>query len=430
MASPSSGRPTTSIYRQRDSFIRRSTNLLRDFTMTLRSLTNERRDYLVGMVLLIIAVFLWIFGGFIAQDIFERGYEKPFLITWFKASSFTLYLVPTGLKRLWGARDGSCHERRSGYERLTDDPTPRNYTTGDDSDLTPCADQLPPLTAKETLRVAVIFCFLWFTSTWFYVWSFNFTSVSSTMIMASMASFFTLGIGRALKVESLTMTKIVVVAISFIGILLVSLSDSSGSSARDDPPGAPEGVSKIRRFVGGYSNPLLGDSFALLTAVLFAVYLVLLKVRIGQESRVDMQLFFGFLGACTILFLWPVGFILHFTGVETFELPSERRVIVDLLLNIFVTVVADFIHAIALLKTTPLVMSVGGGLTIPVAIAGDFLFGKTITLMSLFGASLVIGSFIVLGVESAKVEGVPAEVVAEDGTGIRLRMSSEDHPAA
>ena len=83
-----------------------------------------------------------------------------------------------------------------------------------------------------------------------------------------------------------------------------------------------------------YSNPLLGDSLALLSAVFFSTYIVIFKVKVGQESRVDMQLLFGLLGACTILFLWPLGLILHLTGAETFELPTERRAIVGLLLNV------------------------------------------------------------------------------------------------
>ena len=98
----------------------------------------------------------------------------------------------------------------------------------------------------------------------------------------------------------------------------------------------------------------------------------------------------------------------------------------------FVTVVADYLYTVAMLKTTPLVVAVGASLTIPVAVVGDFLLGKTVTLMSLFGAFLVLSSFIVLGLENAKDEEAPAEVVAGNRTGIRLRIPSEieDHPAA
>ena len=47
-----------------------------------------------------------------------------------------------------------------------------------------------------------------------------------------------------------------------------------------------------------------------------------------------MQLFFGLVGLFNILFLWPIGLILHFTGAETFELPSGGKAIGGLLLNV------------------------------------------------------------------------------------------------
>lgn len=47
-----------------------------------------------------------------------------------------------------------------------------------------------------------------------------------------------------------------------------------------------------------------------------------------------MQLFFGFVGLFNILFLWPLGLILHFTGAETFELPSGSKAIGGLLVNV------------------------------------------------------------------------------------------------
>lgn len=99
-----------------------------------------------------------------------------------------------------------------------------------------------------------------------------------------------------------------------------------------------------------------------------------------------------------------------------------------------ITLSSDFIYVIAMLKTTPLVVTVGLSLTIPVAVAGDSLLGRKVKLMSLLGAFLVLGSFIVVGLEDSKNEEVLAgEVtVEEDQAGIRLRLSSEveDHAAA
>ena len=51
-----------------------------------------------------------------------------------------------------------------------------------------------------------------------------------------------------------------------------------------------------------------------------------MKKRIGDESRVDMLLFFGFVGFFNMIALWPGFFILHFTGVELFELPPTGRI--------------------------------------------------------------------------------------------------------
>ena len=79
-----------------------------------------------------------------------------------------------------------------------------------------------------------------------------------------------------------------------------------------------------------------------------------------------------------------------------------------------ITLSSDFIYVFAMLKTTPLVVTVGLSLTIPVAVAGDFLLGRTVKLMSLFGAFLVLGSFVVVGLEDSKNEEVLAEEVVDE----------------
>lgn len=66
----------------------------------------------------------------------------------------------------------------------------------------------------------------------------------------------------------------------------------------------------------------------------YAAYVILLKVRIREESRINMQLFFGFVGLFNIISCWPMGLILHWTGIEPFELPSTRKAVVSLLINV------------------------------------------------------------------------------------------------
>ena len=65
---------------------------------------------------------------------------------------------------------------------------------------------------------------------------------------------------------------------SFFGVILVTQSDSAISSTdnSDLPP-----------------HPILGDMLALTSACCFAVYVVLMKVKLGSEDRADMQMLLG-----------------------------------------------------------------------------------------------------------------------------------------
>lgn len=99
---------------------------------------------------------------------------------------------------------------------------------------------------------------------------------------------------------------------------------------------------------------LTGDLLSLLSALFYSIYLILLKVRIGDERRIDMQLFFGFVGLFNIVALWPIGVGLHIIGWETFDWPRGGAVWAVLVGNMFITLVSDYLYVKAMLKTTPL----------------------------------------------------------------------------
>lgn len=89
---------------------------------------------------------------------------------------------------------------------------------------------------------------------------------------------------------------------------------------------------------------ILGDALALLSALFYALYVTLLKVRIRSESRIDMQLFFGFVGLFNILTCWPIGILLHITGVERFEMPYTSKAVLALLINVSTSL---FVYAVS-----------------------------------------------------------------------------------
>ncbi|KAJ7169992.1 hypothetical protein C8R46DRAFT_895889 [Mycena filopes] len=350
------------------------------------------RQYSIGIVLLLIVVILWTSSNFVTQGMYQDGFEKPFLVTYLNTSAFALYLVPFQLRRWWrrrtGLEDGGT---RAQYQRLAIDPEaeerPDPEVEQDGSDK---------LTIRETARIAFMFCFLWFTANWAVNASLDYTTVASATILSSMSGFFTLGIGRIFRVEMLTLAKIAAVLTRFVGVLLVSLSDSV-------QPRQPANPTELA------PRPILGDSLALISAVFYCVstysphslYVILLKVRLRSESRVDMQLFFGFVGLFNILSCWPIGIFLHLTGIETFELPHGSAV-AALAINMAITLSSDYLYVLAMLKTTPLVVTVGLSLTIPLAVIGDFILGRFTRGQVIFGALLVLLSFVVVGIRQRK----------------------------
>ncbi|KAF8295423.1 hypothetical protein DL93DRAFT_2091680, partial [Clavulina sp. PMI_390] len=185
---------------------------------------------------------------------------------------------------------------------------------------------------------------------------------------------------------------------SFVGVVLVSQSDYSSEPL---PPSSPTPSSLLRI---PSSAPLLGDFLALASAFFYGLYVTLLKVRVRSESRMDMRLFFGFVGAISICTTWVVGVLLHVTGIEEFAWPTGRRQWVGVLLNMLITLSSDYLYVLAMLKTTPLMVTVGLTLTIPCALLGDAFLGTYASLQVVGGAMLVILAFFAIGLEDTGSE--------------------------
>ncbi|KAF8608821.1 hypothetical protein BDV93DRAFT_486165 [Ceratobasidium sp. AG-I] len=372
-----------------------------------QQVARKRRQYVVGLVLLLIVVFEWTGSNFLTQDLFDDGYDKPFIVTYMNTASFSVYLIPALFKYLSKKSSLGKSRRGEGYEALVDpedEPQVDEEVSEPEMRASSHPDGNTPLTTRETAKLASLFCFFWFLANWTVNASLGFTSVASTTILASMSGFFTLLIGRAFRVESLSIEKIGAVVVSFVGGILVSLADTPGKSPAQPPAGNPTAAS-----AHPHDKALIGDFLALGSALFYALYVVLLKVRIGEESRINMQLFFGFVGVFNVLACWPIGLLLHFTGIETFELPGSRKAWYAVLLNMFITLSSDYIYVLAMLKTTPLVVTVGLSLTIPLAVGGDLLLGSSTSAQALIGATFVLLAFIVVGLEDRDEATIPSD---------------------
>lgn len=69
-----------------------------------------------------------------------------------------------------------------------------------------------------------------------------------------------------------------------------------------------------------------------------------------------------------------------------------------------ITLSSDYLYVLAMLKTTPLVVTIGLSLTIPMAVAGDFLLLRPVQAQVIAGAFLVFLSFVIIGTENSNEE--------------------------
>lgn len=343
----------------------------------------------LGITLLLVTVFLWTASNFLASYIFsDHTYDKPFFVVYINTSVFAISLIPlfvryyrrhgmqgvrAELVELWANEKGREYKQGGGNKRargnsLLGQPTllktsddeehgllsgrteddddddddddreaeARRSSTGGDSATSAMQIQdapgleAPPadkLTLRETGLLSLEFCMLWFCANYFASACLEYTSVGSVTILTSTSSVWTLIFCAAMRVESFSARKLAGVLASLAGVVLISSVDLSGKSDEDRGSFPHKSQASIA----------VGDGMAFFSAIVYGLYVTVMKRRVGDEDRVNMPLFFGLVGLLNLIFLWPGFFILHWTGVEPFGWPPTGKVwliiIVSLVLN-------------------------------------------------------------------------------------------------
>jgi solute carrier family 35 protein F5 len=158
------------------------------------------------------------------------------------------------------------------------------------------------------------------------------------------------------------------------GVVCVALFDTSGSDQKET---------------------IEGDLVCLASAIAYAVYVNVLQRGIGDDSRVSMAMFFGFVGLWNMVLMWPFFLVLHWTGLEVFSWP-DWTVLGFLLLNGLIgTVLSDWLWLQSMLLTTPLVSTLGLSLTIPFALVFDLVMThKTFHSPTLAARCITLAGFV------------------------------------
>ena len=115
----------------------------------------------------------------------------------------------------------------------------------------------------------------------------------------------------------------------------------------------------------------IGAIWALFGALMYALYIVLLRRRVDNEQKLNIPMFFGesteillsvflmylinkdtelcilyptgFVGLLVLVFLWPVFFVLHYSHVEIFQMPNYRQWMLLILNGLIGTVISELL---------------------------------------------------------------------------------------
>ena len=378
---------------------------------------HSRQKWILGLINLSAVVILWVSSSFLVNAIVEDDtYRKPFFITWINTSCFSFYIIPyLKFKKLSLRQFITKFNNEYKYHQIPNkdgDGLIRSY--GSDEDLNTVVatqaeeeqgqlsltcvesvgedvqpDKSLDINIYDTFKLSFQFIILWYAANLVTNASLSYTSVASQTILSSTSSFFTLIIGYLVSVESINQNKIMGILLSFSGVLIVTKADTS-----DDNPN--RNTDKSTMMI------LWGNLLALSGALIYGIYTILLKFKTSipnshKERNLNTHLFFGFVGLICFLGLWPILVILHFTKVETWSLPTSREVWTCLVLNAIITFISDFCWCNAVLLTSPLTVTVGLSMAIPLAMLGDWILKEfQLNLLYVFGAVIVTTGFLII----------------------------------
>uniref|UniRef100_A0A8C8DQ89 Solute carrier family 35 member F5 n=1 Tax=Oryzias sinensis TaxID=183150 RepID=A0A8C8DQ89_9TELE len=382
------------------------------------SSTAQRRRMALGVVILLLVDVIWVASSELTSV--RTDYNKPFFSTFTKTSMFVLYLLGFLLWRPWRQQcTGTLKRRHSAFfaeaeayfTPCTTDNTVNNrlseplYVPVKFQDLFQIklestdapkkqrvrfsnimeVRQLPStqaleaklsrmsymaakdheamlrsvakLTITDVAKISFFFCFVWFLANLSYQEALSGTQVAIVNILSSTSGLFTLifaSIFPSNSSDRFTLSKLLAVALSMGGVALVSISSMDNLDEKG----------------------VRGCLWSLAGAVLYAVYIVMIKRRVDREDKLDIPMFFGFVGLFNLLLLWPGFLLLHYTGFESFELPSQLVWTYILINGLIGTVLSEFLWLWGCFLTSSLIGTLALSLTIPLSILADICMQK------------------------------------------------------
>ncbi|KAJ8603152.1 hypothetical protein CTAYLR_004574 [Chrysophaeum taylorii] len=282
-----------------------------------------------GIFLLVVVCVIWSVSSVVVQRVEDKGVD-PLVLTYVCNALFAAFLVPVACRKKARTRGSSS--------------------------------------SSSELKAALILSPLWMLANIAYNASLATTSITSSTILSSTSSLWTLGFAVASGVEDKSFAKLFAGILCVVGAAFVAWGDETDET-------------------------LVGDGLALASAALYGLYGTVLSAM----HPLDTTKLFGYLGVSNaVLFAVPV-----FVFGDPSALNTPPIIVSVLLKGLFDNALSDYLWARAVVLTTPTIATLGLSLTIPMAFGIDALSGTLDThpqrvSLRAVGAATVLVSFLLV----------------------------------
>lgn len=140
-----------------------------------------------------------------------------------------------------------------------------------------------------------------------------------------------------------------------------------------------------------------GNILALLGAICYAVFLILLQKQTDKVIGLNRSVLFAFIGFFTMIFCWPIFIFLIISKQESLELPPKASIFIYLILKtVLGSVIPSYLWNVAFALTSPLYIAVGTSLTIPLNFIADYFMGNQVGWSEAIGAIFVTAGCLIM----------------------------------
>ncbi|KAL2717874.1 solute carrier family 35 member F5-like [Vespula squamosa] len=383
----------------------------------LAAMMNKSQRLVLGLLILILVDAIWVSSFELTKYISrEAAFEKPFFSAYIKTSMFTLYLLGLCFWPPWrdqcnrpatymfidpNVEDDNFYteantslsdptfvpiktpdhcERSSGTE--SDDSSIRSVRFSKLAEVRHMSEidateallarlsyqasikagehaqrQANKFSVQKVAKIALMFCLFWFLANYTYQIALSETEASVVTVLSSTSSLFTLFLAAFFPSnggDKFTLSKLVAVSVSIFGLIIIGLSDLTIESSR-----IPTGI-----------------ILALVSAFFYAAYIVFLRRKVDHEDKMNIPMFFGFVGLFNLTLLWPLFFILHYGHWEEFDWPDTHQWTFLIIHGLIGTVLSEVLWLWGCFLTSSLIATLAISLTMPMSMLADILLEK------------------------------------------------------